>query len=146
GNGTAGFSDGPASSAQFNSPKGVAVDSLGVIYVADTGNNRIRRIGTDGTVSTIAGDGPAGFKNGTGTQAEFSAPAGLAVDGQGHLYIADTGNSSVRFITPSGVVSIVAGDGTIGSNDSPGAHFNGLIGVAVDGTTALIYVADTGNE
>src|SRR5262249_22162951 len=135
GNGTAGYADGSGASAEFNNPRDIAVDGTGVLYVADTGNNRIRKIGTDGTVTTIAGDGNPGLINATGTGAEFNAPAGLAVDSLGNLYVADTGNSTVRFITTAGAVSSIAGDGTIGSNDSPGAHFNGLIGIAVDGTT-----------
>src|SRR5262249_11121861 len=146
GNGTAGFADGSAATAQFNSPRAIAVDSLGVLYVADTANNRIRKIETDGTVSTIAGSGTPGLVNSTGTAAQFNAPSGIAVDSLGNLYVADTGNSTVRFINPAGAVSSVAGDGTIGSNDSPSAHFNGLIGIAVDGATALIYLADTNNE
>src|SRR5262249_61351191 len=78
--------------------------------------------------------------------AQFNAPVGIAVDSLGDLYVADTGNSTVRFITPAGAVSSVAGDGTIGSNDSPGVHFSGLMGIAVDGATALIYLADTNNQ
>jgi RHS repeat-associated protein len=145
GTGTAGFGDGPATSAEFSGPTGVAVDSNSNVYVADTGNNRIREI-SGGTVSTLGGNGTAGLVNGAASSAEFNAPKGVAVDNQGNLYIADTGNSTVRFISTSGQVSSVAGDGTIGSNDSPNAHFNGLIGVGFDGTTAYIYVADTLNE
>jgi RHS repeat-associated protein len=145
GNSTAGFADGQGSAARFNNPQGVAVDASGVVYVADTGNHRIRRIAADGTVSTLAGDGTAGFVNGTGGQARFNAPRGLAVDTAGNVYVADSGNSAVRVIN-GGSVSTLAGDGTMGSTDSPTARFNGLAGIAVDGATLYIYAADTGNH
>ncbi|HEY3136892.1 MAG TPA: IPT/TIG domain-containing protein, partial [Blastocatellia bacterium] len=146
GDGTAGFADGAGASAHFDNPQGVAVDASGMIYVADTGNNRIRRIAVDGSVSTLAGSATPGFQDGPGAQARFNAPRGLALDNQGNAYVADSGNSSVRAITPSGNVSTVAGDGTIGSIDSPTARFDGLVGIAVDGATLFIYVADTGNH
>ncbi|MFY9609632.1 MAG: RHS repeat-associated core domain-containing protein [Blastocatellia bacterium] len=145
GDGTAGFADGPGASARFDNPQAVAVDSAGMIYVADTGNNRIRRIAVDGTVATLAGDSASGLQDGAGGQARFNAPRGLAVDDQGNLYVADTGNSAVRAVAPSGNVSTVAGDGTIGSSDSP-TRFDGLVGIAVDGATLFVYVADTGNH
>ncbi|MEK6324767.1 MAG: peptidoglycan DD-metalloendopeptidase family protein [Acidobacteriota bacterium] len=145
GDGTAGFLDGPGASARFDNPQGVAVDSSGMIYVADTGNNRIRRIAVDGTVATLAGGSTSGFQDGAGTQARFNAPRGVALDNQGNAYVTDTGNSSVRAVTPSGNVSTVAGDGTIGSSDSP-ARFDGLVGITVDGSTLFVYVADTGNH
>ena len=146
GDGTAAFRDGAGSQARFNNPQGVAIDAGGAVYVADTGNHRIRRIAPDGTVTTVAGDGTAGYRNGSGAQARFNAPRGLALDAQGNLYVADTGNSTVRFINGSGEVQTVAGDGTIGINDSPSAHFNGLAGVAVDETSVFIYLADSGNH
>lgn len=146
GDGVAGFADGPAAIARFNNPQGVAVDPFGVVYVADTDNHRIRRIATDGTVSTLAGDGTPGFQDGAGNQARFNSPSGVAIDNAGNLYVADVGNSAVRIINPNGNVSTVAGDGTIGSSDSPNARFNGLTGIVVDGMTAYIYLADTGNH
>ncbi len=146
GNGTAGFADGPAASAQFNNPQGVAIDGGGIVYVADTANNRIRRIATDGTVSTLAGDGTAGFQDGPGGQARFNAPQGILPDSLGNIYVADTGNSSLRVINAAGEVRTVAGDGTIGSNDSPNARFDGLVGVAIDGSNIYVYLADTGNH
>src|SRR6266404_8360777 len=109
----------PGSSAQFNNPQGVAVDASGIVYVADTANNRVRRIASDGTVSTLAGDGTAGFQDGPGSQARFNAPQGIAADNLGNIYVADTGNSSLRAINAAGEVRTVAGDGTIGSNNSP---------------------------
>jgi RHS repeat-associated protein len=146
GSGTAGFADGAGTAAQFNNPQGVAVDNGGIVYVADTANNRIRRIATDGTVSTLAGDGTAGFQDGPGAQARFNAPQGIVTDNQGDIYVADTGNSSVRMINAAGVVSTAAGNGTVGSNDSPSARFDGLVGIAVDGVHVYVYLADTGNH
>lgn len=146
GNGTAGFADGPGASAQFNNPQGVAVDAAGIVYVADTANNRLRRIATDGTVSTLAGDGTAGLQNGAGSQARFNAPQGVATDNQGNIYVADTGNAAVRLITIGGTVSTLAGDGSIGSNDSPGARFDGLVGIAVEEQSVYVYLADSGNH
>ncbi|MFY9554255.1 MAG: IPT/TIG domain-containing protein, partial [Blastocatellia bacterium] len=146
GDGIAGFIDGFGSSARFDNPQGVAIDASGLVYVADTGNNRIRRIALDGVVTTLAGGGTPGLQDGAGSLARFNAPRGLALDTSGNVYVADTGNSSVRIVTPSGNVSTVAGDGTIGSSDSPGARFDGLVGIAVDGTALFVYVADTGNH
>lgn len=146
GDGQAGYVDGPGNSARFTNPQGIAVDSSGVVYVADTANNRIRRIAPDGTVTTLAGDGTAGLQNGTGTGARFNAPQGVAVDNQGNVYVADTGNSAVRVINPGGEVQTLAGDGTVGSNDSPSARFDGLMGVATDGASVYVYLSDTGNH
>lgn len=146
GDGTAGYRDGAGAQARFNNPQGVAVDASGAVYVADTGNHRIRRIAPDGTVATVAGDGTAGYQNGAGAQARFNGPRGVALDAQGNLYVADTGNSAVRFINSLGEVQTVAGDGTVGMNDSPNARFNGLAGVVVDKTSVFIYLADTNNH
>ena len=146
GDGQAGYVDGPGSSARFTNPQGIAVDASGVVYVADTANNRIRRIAPDGGVTTLAGDGQAGLQNGTGTGARFNAPQGVAVDNQGNVYVADTGNSAVRVINSSGEVQTLAGDGTVGSNDSPAARFDGLMGVATDGASVYVYLSDTGNH
>jgi RHS repeat-associated protein len=145
GNGTAGFADGPAATAQFKNPQGVSVDAGGVVYVADTLNHRIRKIALDGTVSTIAGNGTAGFTNGTGTQARFNSPRGLAVDPQGNIYVADTGNAAVRLINSAGQVSTVAGDGSIGSTDLP-PRFDSPAGVAVHGSIVYVYLVDKGNH
>jgi RHS repeat-associated protein len=146
GDGTAGFADGPGATARFNNPQGVAVAPSGVVYVADTGNHRIRRIATDGTVTILAGNGTSGFENGQGNQARFNSPSGIAIDAAGNLFVADTGNSAVRFVSTDGMVSTVAGDGTLGSTDAPAARFNTLAGIAVDGATAYVYLADTGNH
>ena len=145
GNGTYGFADGPASAAQFKNPQGVAVDANGVVFVADTSNHRIRRIAADGTVSTFAGDGTPGLVDGAGNQARFNSPRGIAVDQQGNIYVADTGNAAVRLVNASGQVSTLAGDGTVGSTDVP-ARFDCPAGVAVNGSTVYVYLADKGNH
>jgi sugar lactone lactonase YvrE len=112
----------------FNQPCGVAVDISGNVYVADTGNNRIRKITTNGTVTTLAGSGIAALSDGQGTAASFSEPWGVAVDGNGNVYVADYDNKKIRKITASGNVTTLAGI------VSPRA-------VAVDGS-GNVYVAD----
>lgn len=105
GTGSPGFSDGRAQQAQFNGPIGVAVDRKGIIYVADTYNDRIRAIGLDGTVSTLAGGEHPGDDDGPGVHARFDTPCALAVDPAGNVWVADTRNDAIRKITPSGEVS-----------------------------------------
>jgi sugar lactone lactonase YvrE len=135
--------------AQFHEPAGVAVDSSGNVYVADTVNNIVRKISASGVVSTLAGSaGVAGSANGSGSLAQFNAPGALAVDAGGNVYVADTGNSTIRVISAAGVVSTLAGHaGAVGSANGNGgdARFNLPYGVAVDGS-GNIYVADTGND
>jgi sugar lactone lactonase YvrE len=101
---SAGFQDGPAAEARFNGPVGVAVDAAGRIIVADTYNDRIRAIGRDGTVTTIAGSGVRGFMDGAATDAQFDTPCAVAVDRHGNIFVADSGNGAVRRIDPSGAV------------------------------------------
>ncbi len=146
GNGFPDFFDDQGAAAGFNNPQGVAVDSSGNIYVADTGNHAIRKIDTAGNVTTIAGDGTSGFVNGAGSAAQFNSPRGVAVDTLGRVYVADTGNHAVRRIDTSGNVTTVAGDGTPGSTNSPNARFDGLAGIAADGDQIYIYVADANNH
>jgi hypothetical protein len=111
--GTAGSSDGTGASARFNGPEGLAVDTAGNVYVADTGNNTIRKITPAGVVTTLAGTaGVLGFLDGAGATAQFARPAAVTVDATGNLYVADGNNLAVRKITPGGVVSTVAVDHT----------------------------------
>ena len=98
GSGVAGFADGNGTAAQFNYPNGVAVDSLGTIYVADGSNHRIRKITSAGAVTTLAGSGVVGFADGSSTVAQFNYPAGVAIDSSGIVYVADNSNQRIRKI------------------------------------------------
>jgi DNA-binding beta-propeller fold protein YncE len=109
GSGVAGYRDGAPGEAMFDAPVGVAVDEQGNLFVADTYNDRIRKISKDGQVSTIAGSGAAGYKDGLASEAMFDTPCGIAVDKQGTLFIADTGNDVIRAITQRGEVTTIAG-------------------------------------
>jgi hypothetical protein len=142
-----GSADGTNSAARFNNPGDVAVDASGNVYVADTGNATIRKITPSGVVTTLAGLARSGGSaDGTGNSARFNMPYGVAVDGAGNVYVADTGNDKIRKITPGGVVTTLAG-GSVGSADGTGsaAQFSSdTRSVAVDGA-GNVYVADTGN-
>ena len=145
GSGEAGSADGSSTVARFNRPSGVAVDSGGNVYVADTFNHTIRKIDVLGTVSTLAGSpGIEGATNGMGGAARFSRPFGIAVDDFGQLYVADSQNNTIRTITPGGVVATLAGTaGQIGSVDGFGAaaRFSRPLGIAAEADGTL-YVAD----
>jgi sugar lactone lactonase YvrE len=145
--GVEGFADGSGFTASFNTPSGLALDRHSNLFVADTGNNRIRKISPEGQVSTIAGDGTAGYADGPAALAKFNGPIGVAVDMQGNVYVADSYNDRIRMISSDGQVSTVAGAGTPGyaDGDRSAALFDTPCGVAVmtDGT---IVVADTGND
>src|SRR5262245_17045655 len=108
GTGTAGFSgdDGPAADAKLNVPLGVVKDAAGNIYIADMGNNRIRKIDIFGTITTVAGNGTYGYSGdeGPATSAALRAPYAVAVDGAGNLYIADTFNHRIRKVNSSGTI------------------------------------------
>jgi sugar lactone lactonase YvrE len=147
--GMGGSADGMGAAARFDSPSGVAVDSAGNVYVADRGNDTIRKVTAGGVVTTLAGTaGMAGSADGTGAAARFSSPNGVAVDSAGNVYVGDTQNSTIRKITPAGVVMTVAGSAPITDGlDGTGAaaRFNGPRGVAVDGA-GNVYVADTYNS
>jgi sugar lactone lactonase YvrE len=150
GNGTAGYTDGTGSAARFTAPWGVAVDSNGNVFVADSGNHRIRRITPTGVVTTVAGSGVAGYADGVGTRAAFNNPSGVAVRGDGTLFVADTDNHRIRRIAPDGTVTSLAGDGAPGLRDSfneplSNAQFSRPYGVAVASANAL-FVADTFNS
>jgi len=141
--------DGTGSAAQFGDPAGLAVDSAGNIYVADSGYDSIRKVTPAGVVTTLAGTpGTSGIANGTGSAAQFNSPSGVAVDTAGNLYVADTGNDTIRMIAPGGIVSTLAGSpGHSGHADGvgSGAQFSAPGGVSVD-TAGNVYVADTGNN
>ena len=163
GNSYWGYADGTNSAAKFTWPYGVATDGSGNVYVADLGNNLIRKITPAGVVTTLAGDtydltngySYWGYADGTNSAARFNGPIGVAADGSGNVYVADTYNDLIRKITPAGVVTTLAGDtydltngysywgyadGTNGA-----ASFNGPIGVAADGS-GNVYVADSKNN
>jgi len=147
GSGTFGYADGPAASAQFAYPSSIALDGQGNMYVADPFNQRIRKVTPSGLVSTLAGSGVSGFADGSGGAAQFNTPYGVACDANGNVYVADTYNHRIRKITPAGVVSTLAGDGTSGYHDGPGvgARFNNPTGVACD-INGNVYVADQGQN
>ena len=147
GSGTVGSANGMGVSASFSFPQGIAVDNTGNIYVADTGNDLIRKISPDGMVSTLAGKVAAGKTNGTGTQATFNIPQGVAVDNFGNVYVADAGNNIIREITPAGVVSTFAGNGYIMSTDGIGiqASFDFPNAISID-TAGDLYITDGGSN
>ncbi|HEY2016248.1 MAG TPA: hypothetical protein VGH38_22245, partial [Bryobacteraceae bacterium] len=153
GNGVLSFSGdgGPALSAQMNLPQGVAVDSAGNIYVADTTNNVVRKVAKNGTIVTVAGNASAG-SNGDGsaaTSAQLNGPEGLAVDKAGNLYIADTLNAKIRMVSTSGTISTFAGNGTPGFGGdnaaAASAQLNTPTSVAVD-PAGNLYIADFSNN
>ena len=113
------------------------------VYVADMANNRIRKISPTGVVTTLAGSGTAGYADGTGAAAQFNNPYGVAVDSAGFVYVSDTNNHRVRQISPTGVVTTLAGSGTSGNLDGVGtsARFASPQDIAVDGS-GNVYVAE----
>jgi sugar lactone lactonase YvrE len=121
GNGTGGGAgdNGPATSAELNYPSAVAVDSVGNLYIADTSNNRIRKVeASGGIIATVAGDGTAGYSgdNGLATSAELNYPTGVVVDSAGDIYITDGSNDVIRMVNTAGIITTVAGNGTVGSS------------------------------
>lgn len=144
----AGSANGSGTNAFFNNPSGIALASNGALYVSDTGNNTIRSVSTNGVVATLAGfAGQSGTTNGTGTLARFNAPLGIAVDNAGIIYVADSGNHTIRKVTPAGVVSTLAGSPAVwGSTDGAAgaALFNCPVGVVVD-SNGNIFVSDANN-
>jgi len=143
--GMIGNTDGFGNEARFNNPFAVAVDSNGNVYVSDTANDAIRKI-THRVVTTLAGlPGYAGNADGSGTDARFWNPQGLAVDSAGNIYVADTGNNIIRKITPMGVVSTVPEPSQGDETTHVSAILNSPGGVAVD-SSGNIYVADTDNH
>lgn len=149
GTGTAGFSgDGAAAgSAQLDLPFGVAVDAAGNLYIAEFANNRVRKVGVNGNISTLAGNGVSGY-NGDGGQAAnamLAGPQSVAVDASGNVFIADSGNNRVRKVAANGVITTVAGNGVGGYSGDGGSALGAQVGnpiaIAVDGTGNL-YIAD----
>jgi DNA-binding beta-propeller fold protein YncE len=147
--GVAGSQDGTANGALFNAPQGIAVDATGNVYVSDTNNCTIRKVTPTGVTTTIAGAvGQEGAVDGTGASARFAYPLGLATDASGNVYVADYDNSAIRKMTPAGVVSTLAGSlGSSGTLDGQGAsaRFNHPCAVAVD-AAGNVYVADTSSQ
>ena len=153
GTGVAGYSGdgGPATKAMFKNPQGLAADADGNVYIADTGNNRIRKLLPDGTILSIVGNGNASFygDDGNGNSASLHAPEGLYSAGGGYIYIADTGNQRIRLLLPDGAIITVAGNGTPGPAGDGGpatsAELNSPTGVTLD-PAGNIYIVDQGNN
>ncbi|MEU9337088.1 RICIN domain-containing protein [Streptomyces sp. NPDC048290] len=153
GTGTAGFSgdNGPATAAQLNRPYGVAVDSNGTVYFSDYNNHRVGKIATDGRISTVAGNGAAGFRGdgGPAASAQLNGPREVAVDGAGNLYIVDANNHRVRKVATNGVISTVAGNGAAGFSGDGGpataAQLNLPLGVAAT-KGGVLYIAEYNNH
>jgi hypothetical protein len=152
GSGTSGFSGegGPAISAELNNPGAVAIDTAGNVYIADTGNNCVRRVNTLGIINTIAGNGAPGYSGdgGPACLAELNYPTGLALDSAGNLYIADSKNNRVRKVDGSGTITTFAGDGNPGRSGDGGpaasAELYSPFGLASD-SAGNLYIADSVN-
>ncbi|WP_183557718.1 NHL repeat-containing protein [Mucilaginibacter sp. SP1R1] len=157
GSGSFGAANGKRTAASFNYPNGLAIDASGNVYIADKGNNQIRKIVGDSVVSTISGTLLAGSTNATkiGDVASFNGPTGVAVDAAANIYVADFGNQTIRKIATTGAVTVFAGvSGQTGNNDTTitaavktpvPPRFNNPAGLAIDATGNL-YVADYTNN
>ena len=145
--GTEGFQDGQGAAARFDTPSGLALDATGNLYVADTGNHAIRKVTPDGVVTTLAGTGQPGWRDGPGAQAQFDGPMGLAIDAAGRVIVADAYNDRIRAIAPDGTVTTLAGGANPGDVDGPAAtsRLDTPCAVAVD-AKGRILVADTRND
>jgi uncharacterized protein (TIGR03437 family) len=155
GNSRAGFAGdgGPAVTAELNSPQGIAIDPAGNVYIADTNNNRVRIVTTNGIINTFAGNGlvgsPLAFGDGgLASQANLHLPGGVALDSKGNVYIADTGDNLIRMVNTSGIISTIAGDSLPGYSGDGAAATNAEVhapeDVQVDGS-GNVYIADTAN-
>ena len=142
---------GPATAANLANPVGVVQDGTGNLYIADSQNHRIRKVATNGIITTIAGTGSYGFSGdgGAATAANLANPAGVALDGSGNLYIADSQNHRIRKVATSGIITTVAGTGVAGYGGdgaaATAATLNNPVGVAVDGM-GNVYIADALNH
>jgi sugar lactone lactonase YvrE len=147
--GAPGHADGTGTAASFNQPTGIAVDGNGNVYVADTANSTIRMVTSAGAVTTLAGTaGAVGSSDGTGAAARFDEPRGVAVDGNGNVFVADNGNATIRKITPAGVVTTLAGtpgDFIVANGTGPAAMFDDPVGIVVDGSNNLYVAEELGN-
>lgn len=146
--GAPGFGDGgPAASAYLSLPSGVALDASGNLFIADTGDYRIRKVSATGTITTVAGSGNYGFSGdgGPATLASLASPRAVAVDGSGNLFIVDSDNGRIRKVSTGGIITTVAGNGVAGYSGDGGpataAALNGPSGVAVDASGNL-FIAD----
>ena len=146
GTGSAGSQDGPAKSATLYGPYGVSVSDNGVVWWVDASTHRVRKMTTDGTVTTVAGSA-AGYADGPGAAAKFSSPQAIATAKGGIVFVCDTGNRRVRRVSPAGVVSTYAGDGNKAYVDGPAAQarFADLVGITVTADGAVV-VSDQGNQ
>lgn len=148
GSGNSGFVNGTASQAEFNDPEGLAIDNFGNLYVGDNQNNRIRKIAPNGQVSTLAGNGIAGFADGTAATAQFNGLYGLCLDAAGTIYIADSNNNCIRKINTTGIVSTVAGNHlAAGDIDGTGtaARLAHPSGIAIN-SLGHLFVTDAANN
>ncbi len=147
GSGVIGSQNGAGPSATFNRPEGVVLDKAGNLYVADAGNNLVRKITTAGVVTTYAGSGSIGATDGMAPSATFSNPFELTFDNANNLYVVDRTNNKVRKITAKGIVSTVAGSGDIGNSNgvAMSASFELLQGIVVDASGNL-YLSEGGNN
>ena len=153
GNGTAGYSGdgGWGTNAKLSSPYGAALDASGNLYIADRNNNRIRKVTTNGVITTVAGNGAAAYAGdgAAATKASLAGPAGVAFDAAGSLYIADQGNNRIRKMDTSGIITTVAGNGTMGCSGDGGTATSASLdyprGVALD-SAGNLFVADLNNQ
>ncbi len=145
--GNLGDVDAIAGAASFRSLDGLAIDDADNVYIANPEGHTIRKLSADGSVTTFAGSGSPGHQNGTGKNASFNTPRGIAIDASNNLYVADEGNHVIRKITPDGVVTTFAGTGILGfeHGEATSASFNHPINVAVDASNN-VYVSDRGNH